>query len=56
MLLFNIYLILKELLPLLQIYESSESYKNLKIHLLLCLHHEPKRFNPDQTIFVFALY
>ena len=51
MLPFNIYLILKELLPLLQIYESSGSYKNLKIHLLLCLHHEPKRFNPDQTIF-----
>ena len=28
---FNIYLILKDSMPLLQIYESSESYKNLKI-------------------------
>ena len=33
MLPFSIYLILEDLMPLLRIYESFESYKKIKIHL-----------------------
>ena len=38
-----------DLISFLQIHESLESYKNFKIHLLCCLLHGLRQFNPDKT-------
>ena len=41
-----------DLISFLQIQESLESYKNLDIHLLYCLVHDLRQFNPDKTFSV----